>query len=354
MPKVYLSYAPENAAFARRLANDLIQRGFDCRLADHDSAEQFVALREAEFVVVALTTNASKDARVLVTLEAALQSGKRIIALRIGAIEALPKSLKGVLPLDFTNDALYDDNLTVLLEDLVPPPPPAPLLPEEIQLALASENPHKRKQGIEMLGGMRQELDADIRDLAQQTLRDLAFKDPESSLKSLARTTLQLFDADLKRQTGPLEEVVVVEDAPEREVVVAAALHEIRAVTAPLISRRVPVWGSNEWWLLPIVGAVLALIQAVLARELMVILPIAAVWIVLPWFNVVVRDEGRMEWKMPAPLIGNAVVALVIALIMLVIASVIGNLSKEHFAGSLALSVLYGAFIGWASTLYKH
>lgn len=354
MQHVYLTYASEDLAFARRLMGDLTHHNIQCTLADSDSPEQFEALAQADVVLVALTTAAARDARVLATLDAATKSQKRIIALRTGVVAEQPKALKGMLPLDFSDDELYEGSLITLLEDLQPPEPPQPLLPPNIQTALDSDDPNRRKQGIEMLGALRQNLDPNIREMAQQTLRDLAFKDPEGGLKGLARNTLQLFDADSKAQTEPEEaedSLAVVEDntEPGREALEAAQpIHMAGQIGG------VPIWATNDWWYLPIVGALLSLLHALLANELLVVVSTASVWIILPWFNVLVRDGGRMDWKMPGPLIGNAVVALVVSLLALGLGQLVGRIRWDDFLAAVGVATINGGYIGWMSSLYKH
>lgn len=349
--QVFVIYAPENTPFVQRLAEDLKSHQVACVLAAKDTHEEIEAFKNAPVVLVALSMAATKDARVLALLDTAVQHQKRIIALRIGPIEELPRALKGVLPLDFSNEEFQEENVLTLLEDLIPPAPPTPLLPTDIQSSLDHEDPIQRKHGIEQLGAIRHQLDADVRELALQTLRDLAFKDPESTIKALAHNTLQLFSTDIEETTEeaiPIEpHLLPIED--EDTLVV-----ETPPMPAPTtMPKMVPVWSTGPWRLSAIMGVFLALLHAYIGQNIASGLPIGLVWIVLPWLNIAIRDNGRLEWKMPGPLVGNIAVALVLGLVGVGLGLLVGGLAFLDIIALLAFNILYGGLIGWLSTLYS-
>lgn len=349
--QVFVIYAPENTAFVQRLAGDLRPHQVECILAAKDSQDEIDVFKNAPVVLVALSMAATKDARVLALLSTAIQRQKRIIALRIGPIEELPKALKGVLPLDFSNEELQEENILTLLEDLIPPAPPSPLLPSNIQSALDHENAIQRKHGIEQLGAIRHQLDADVRELALQTLRDLAFKDPEATIKALAHNTLQLFSTDTEEAT---EEVVPIESSPL--IIEDDDAPVVEPAPAPVSSGMpimVPVWNTSPWRLSAIMGVLLALLHAYIGQNIASGLPIGLVWIVLPWLNIAIRDNGRLEWKMPGPLVGNIAVALVLGLAGVGLSLLVGGLAFLDIIALLAFNILYGGLIGWISTLYS-
>lgn len=348
--QVFVVYAPEDGSFVQRLATNLKQHQIDCVLAATDSQAEIEAFQETHIVIIALSMAAAKDARVLTMLDTAIQYQKRVIALRIGPIEELPKALRGVLPLDFSDEDLHEENIFTLLEDLTPPPPPpTPVLPPELQAALSHEDAMQRKRGIEQLGMIRHQLDADLHEIALQTLRDIAFKDPEAMIKALAHNTLQLFSSDTDTSTETIEPIEPPPMLIEPDEPPSSYPGPATDTPPPLL----PIWATSPWRLSALMGVGLALLHAYIGQDIAVGLPIGLVWIVLPWLNIAIRDNGRLEWKMPGPLIGNIGVALVLGLVGVGVGVVVGNLAVLDIIALLALSVLYGGLIGWLSTLYS-
>lgn len=347
--QAYLVYAPQDSAFAQKLSSDLHKNGIRC--IPTASEEQLEVLAPDTPVIIALSSAATKNAEMRTILEYIVQSQNRIITLRVGPVDQLPKVLRGVLPLDFSHPDSYDDSLLTLLEDLAPPTTHDPLLPGEIQAALASPDAQLRMQGIEMLGNLHSELNDDSRELALQILRDMAFKDPDSSINHLARSTLQLLStpattadtAPLGQDTAPLAHPPTPPPAPEPRPL--QTTRSENRVTLPL-------WQTSQWWSLPVLGVFLALMHGLLARDIFLVLPVVAVWIILPWLNVQIRDGGKLDWRMPGPLVGNGVIALILALVGLGISIVLSDVETVDFLGILVLSVAYGTLIGWLSALY--
>ncbi|NDJ84945.1 MAG: TIR domain-containing protein [Chloroflexi bacterium] len=345
--KTYLAYVPEDTAFAKKLTNDLQTHNIEVVWSATDSEAELQALRETPTVLVALSEASVHDARVLTTLKAAAKLKARIIGLRIGTVDELPDELKGVLPLNFTSDEDYQDSLDTLLDDLKPPSSPNPILPNNLQERLESNNPAERRQAIEEIGQIRNELDESVHALAQQLLRDIAFRDPESSVKSVARTILQLLGTSGEAQSATPQEPV--------------AAHSPAAPTTPpteapsaVVSQgmlNVPLWNTLQWWSLPIVGVLLAVLQALAVRKVAFALPLALVWILLPWLNVTIRDGGRLDWKMPGPVIGTGGIALLLGGIGIGIGTLLEDLETLDVVTALGLSILYGGFIGWLSSM---
>lgn len=363
--QAYIVYAPEDSAFARKLANDLDEEGVRPILADKDTDEQFAELQQSTAILVALSTYAVQDARVLSTIEAVQHIDVPVITLRIGSVDEIPQGLKGILPLDFSDDEAYEDSFATLLEDLHPPEPSEPILPESIRIALASDDTANRKEGIEKLRKMRDDLDDDVRTLAEQVLRNLVFKDPEASVKSLARATLQLFnqadnEADLQlAKTAPaLPKLPSTEQQRVDEISTTKSTTAPKAVMEQGPRSVVPIWYTPQWWMLPIAGVILALLQAILVAEetqdiIAIVLPIGLSALLLPWLNIVIRDRGNLAWEMPGPLIGNGVAATLLGIIGLGIGAVIGNsLETKDLIALLLITAIYGIGIGWVSSLY--
>lgn len=361
--QAYIVYAPEDSKFAKQLASDLDAEGIRAILAEKDTDEQFAELQKSTAVLVALSTHAVQDARVLSTIEAVKHIDIPVIALRISTVDKIPQPLKGILPLDFSDQEAYEDSFATLLEDLNPPEPSEPILPESIRIALESDDISERKHGVELLGKMRKELDDNVRAVAEQVLRDLIFKDPEASVKSMARTTLQLFnqpdDAEHPQLAKTAPAYQSPPSTPERKP--ASESHPNAAASQTLIDAPrsvIPLWYSRQWWLLPIAGVVLALLQGVLVAKttediVAVVLPIGISALLLPWLNIVIRDGGNLAWEMPGPLIGNGVAAGILGLIGLGIGAVIeNNLETKDFIALLLVTIIYGIGIGWISSLY--
>lgn len=360
--QAYIVYAPEDSKFAKQLASDLDAEGISAILAEKDTDEQFAELQKSTAVLVALSTYAVQDARVLSTIEAVKHIDIPVIALRISMVDKIPQPLKGILPLDFSDQEAYEDSFATLLEDLHPPEPSEPILPESIRIALESDDISERKHGVELLGKMRKEFDDKVRAVAEQVLRDLIFKDPEASVKSIARTTLQLFNQPdavghpQLAKTAPAYQTPSTEQKSASEVRSKATPSRQTLINAP--RSVIPLWYSRQWWLLPIAGVVLALLQGVLVAKttediVAVVLPIGISALLLPWLNIVIRDGGNLAWEMPGPLIGNGVAAGILGLIGLGIGAIIeNNLETKDFIALLLVTIIYGIGIGWISSLY--
>ena len=347
---VYITFAPEDMGFVQQLSKDLEQHEVDYTVGSQDSTVEFEGLQKANTILAVLSEAAINNLRVLATLEAAVEMNYHLIALRIGSISEMPSVLKGILPLNFSDDN-YEDAFETLLEDLSLSDQTLLLLPEDIWSALHSSERQELMRGIELLGSRRHEFDSDGREYAQQLLRDFAFRDSDTTVRNLARTTLQLFGTDEPKTTPlPIKEIrEEIDFDPDKTDRIDKSELSGKAETRQYSQ----IWTTDEWRYLPIFGALLALVYGWVVDELIIVVPIFLVWLVLPTFNSLIRGNSDMEWVMPAPLIGNGIVALILAGIGTFIGALIDSDYTVEIFPIILLAVSQGVLIGWVSTLYK-
>lgn len=364
---VYLLYSYEDAEFAEKLSEDLVAHGVEHARADRNTDERFSALHKAEKVIVVLSNHVLSDVRVLSTLSAAHDIKTDIIALRIGQVDSMPKQLKGIFPLDFSNPRHYDEALETLLEDIAPSQlnyEPAPAyLPVEVQGVLDNlelSSLKQRRSAIETLGHYRDEEDQLLRHRAKDALGELVFKEKDGNLKRLASITLQSFDGE--RETAleieppePDKFVADLPDGDEFEVEDVAILQTAEPITHGAGLLQLPtqeIWQTQNWLIQThVVGIISALVLIGLLNMMGLGLALGLVYIGLAWFNVQIRANGDFVWHMPGPMIGNGLLGLILSLIGAGIGSVIDEQSFNTSLGIVVLSVTNGAFIGWLSTL---
>ena len=342
--RVYIIFVSEDLDFVQQLSQDLDQYNIDYTLGRQDTTADFDRLQKANTILAVLSEAAVNDMRFLATLEAATEMRRHLLALRISSISEMPSILKGVLPLNFSNVDNYEDVFETLLEDLSTSTQ-TQLLPEDIWEALHSSERQELIRGIELLGSRRQEFDSDEREYAQQLLRDFAFRDSDTIVRNLARTTLQLFGTD-EPKTTPIPVKDILKEAgfdPDQ----TDRLNKNELAAKAKSRQTFPIWMSNEWRYLPIFGALLALAYAWVADEIIVIIPLFLVWLILPAFNTWIRGNSDMEWVMPAPLIGNGIVALILAGIGIFVGALIDSDYVVEILPIILLTVLQGVFIGW-------
>lgn len=348
MTQVFLVYAPDDQSFAERLADDLRAQDLAISAGDSDSNEQFAALHRATHVIVVLSEAALKDTQVISTLSTASDLKQKVVAVRTGPTKTMPRQLKGI-PLDFSDPDQYQDSFDALMDDLRPPVKQVPVLPEEIQKALHSDNPVARKDAVNALGMLRNSENLDVRDLAEQTLRDLAFKDPESNIKALARSTLQLFQGTgLEVDTPQLGTLI-----PEPVSIPLTPPHA--AKTAPIAKAKIrdtqPIWKSSQWSAVPVFGIVISILGAWAADNITYAIAGILVWLLLPYLNVIIRDGGRMEWHMPGPVIGGVIIGLILSIVGAIIGLIVGEAEGVDIIIAAVSGSVSGGFIGWLSTL---
>lgn len=351
MTQIYLVHSTDDAAFAERLAADLKAEGLDVPIGDPDTNAQFAALHRATHVIVVLSEAALKDPQLISTLSTTTDLKQKVVAVRTGPIKTMPRQLKGI-PLDFSDAETYHDSFEALMDDLKPPVKQEPVLPEEIQAALRNDDPVARRDAVSALGMLRNSHDLDVRDLAEQTLRDLAFKDPESNIKAVARSTLQLFQG-----MTPETDIPQIITHPAEAVTSEAATESSPspAVQQPSVAQTVntiALWKSPQWKIVPAFGLVIAILEGLAGQNIGYAIAGGLVWLVFPYLNVVIRDGGRMEWDMPAPVVAGSLIGLVFGIIGMPIGSLFNGVEGMDVVIAAVSGSVSGGFIGWLSSLH--
>lgn len=360
MSSVYLLYSVEDSEFANRLSQDLTAAGVKHARADMGTDERFSALHQADYVIVVLSPTAITDPRVLATLSAATEIHTELIAVRVGEIKEMPKYLRGVIPLDFSQPDRYEEALDTLLDDLQPnrtgAPPTGPLaLPEDVVQELdnlQAATPQQKQTLIEELATYATASNSETRAAAEQALRDIAFKEKNASLKRLAGTALQMFNQPRAK---------VIDSQPPRPTGMVATMtgdgqnETVEAAPTAIASQEgqlVELWQTREWYWVLVWGAILAVLHGIVAGSTPVAVGIGAVFAGLWWLNIQIRAGGAFRWEMPGPLVGNYALGAVIAVIATGIAWIFSSLAVIGFLAMFVLGGVYGALIGWLSTLY--
>ena len=349
MTQIYLVHSIEDAAFAERLAADLKAQGLDVPIGDPDSNAQFAALHRATHVIVVLSEAALKDPQLISTLSTTSDLKQKVVAIRTGPVKTMPRQLKGI-PLDFSDPEAYQDSFEALMDDLKPPIKQEPRLPEEIQAALRNEDPVARRDAVTALGMLRNSHNLDVRDLAEQTLRDLAFKDPESNIKAMARSTLQLFQGMTPENDIPQISPHPPAAESPTETPPVSAPPPVQAVTDKH-AKTMPLWKSPQWKIVPAFGLVIAILVALAGEDIGYAIAGGLVWLIFPYLNVVIRDGGRMEWDMPAPVIAGILIGLALGIIGMLIGAIFGGVKGFDIAVAAVSGSVSGGFIGWLSSL---
>ncbi len=346
MTQIYLVHSTEDATFAQRLAADLKAQGLDVPIGDPDTNAQFAALHRATHVIVVLSEAALKDPQLISTLSTTADLKQKVVAVRTGSVKTMPRQLKGI-PLDFSDPEAYQDSFEALMDDLKPPIKQEPVLPEEIQAALRNEDPVARRDAVTALGMLRNSQNLDVRDLAEQTLRDLAFKDPESNIKAMARSTLQLFQGMTPENDIPQ----ISPHTPTPETPTAPATTPIPPVPADKHTKTMPLWKSPQWKIVPAFGLTIAVLLALAGEDIGYAIAGGLVWLIFPYLNVVIRDGGRMEWDMPAPVIAGILIGLVLGIIGILIGALFDGIEGSDVVIAAVSGSVSGGFIGWLSSL---
>jgi hypothetical protein len=366
--KVYIVYAADDSQFVEKLCTDLKDNGFKPQKTLPAVADLSTTIVKTDIVLVVLSDAITDDPTMIDYIERIKDHASQLIALRVGKVASMPESLRGTLPLDFSNQTQYDDSLETLVEDLEPPTvklPRAQLLPGNIQEGLQSDLPQERLNAIQHISEIRTELDDNQRNYVEAQLRRIAFRDENGSVKTMARSTLQLLNAPTPASSpSPLLEdedtervllpASVQDDALSETTQPTPAPNTTSATQQPAQPRPDLLVYSNFWWLLPIYGVLLALIQSALQRDALIGLPTALVWLTLPWFNLTIRDSGQLDWKMPGPLIANGVFGLIIAIVGGVLVLLLSDIEVLDFLLIGLLGTMYGLLIGWLSSLYAY
>lgn len=368
MMKVFIAYTQENAQFVNKLHNDLTTRHFDVQTTLPHLDNITTEIARTDVVLIVLSDTLITDAAMLVYIETLKETERQIILLRVGAVSELPSVLGGLLPVNFSDENDYTESLDTLIEDLEPPTMKLPRetpLSNELDNMLNSDVAQDRADAIQRIGDKHTELDENQLQYVEEQLRRIAFRDENRGVKMIARSTLQLLSGQSSNTqiTEPaLEEAAtekIVPPSPQEappitiqptnpEQIVQHATSE-QSSMHPI---KTMVVYSISWRLLPVFGILLALIQATIHRNALLGLPTALVWLIVPWFNVAIRDGGQLDWKMPGPLVGNGIIGLILGLLGSVLVLILSGLEMLDFMLITVLGMLYGIAIGWLSSLY--
>ncbi len=194
---------------------------------------------------------------------------------------------------------------------------------------------------------LRNSQNLDVRDLAEQTLRDLAFKDPESNIKAMARSTLQLFQGMTPENDIPQ----ISPHTPAPETPTAPASTPTPPVPADKHAKTMPLWKSPQWKIVPAFGLTIAVLLALAGEDIGYAIAGGLVWLIFPYLNVVIRDGGRMEWDMPAPVIAGILIGLVLGIIGMLIGALFDGIEGSDVVIAAVSGSVSGGFIGWLSSL---
>lgn len=349
---IYLVFKETDIPFAKKLSKDLKEHHIQHKPVNLKKDDRLTALDSASYIIAVLSAESITDETMLSTMKVALELNKQLIGVRIGQLPFVPEFLKGLLPLNFSDEALYDDMLATLVEDLAPPTAPRPILPLQLQNVLENldrVSVDERRNAVKALSDLRKTSDAVIREAALQGLRDIAFKDADTSVKRMAGAALQSFN-DKQRAS-------VIEAAPPAPDTFVANLE---GDTTPLVSSspvsmlgssRPEVWQTRQWYIAGVIGSLASVVHGILADSTSIALALLAVTIGLTVFNVLIREEGNFVWEMPGPLIGNAGLGMVLALFGGLIGITLQGTTLVAFVAMVVLGGLYGLLIGWVATL---
>lgn len=360
--QVYFIYAPEDESFVVQLSNDLRENGFKVSLNPSDNMLENAVSTDA--ILTPLSESSTTNPVFVAQLEPVSKSPAQVIVLRTSTIREVPEALKGILPLDFSSKDGYADALQTLIEDLEPPTVKieyVSVLPRNIETLINSSNPDDRLLAIQHISNGRAQFTDEQLELAERLLRDLVFKDNNSNVKQVARVTLQLLGTPpapppaIAEVPPPDEqdtlEIVTATSPPAIELPDDATPIIIRAADGRVAKTQLLVF-SQQWWLLPIAGAVLALSNAIYQETALGAVPTGLVWLVLPWFNVLIRDGGRFDWKLPGPIVGNGIVGTILSLIGTIIVAALGAANGLDVVAFLVSGTIYGVLIGWMSAFH--
>jgi hypothetical protein len=109
------------------------------------------------------------------------------------------------------------------------------------------------------------------------------------------------------------------------------------------------LWQTNRW--LPILvglAVITGVLAALISGDFLYLIPIVVTGLVLPPFNIWIRQNGAMEW--PRPVVGNAAVALVLGGAIALGLSLVAE-SAVYLLVNLALCLIFGMFTGWLSSI---
>ncbi|MCI0710381.1 MAG: toll/interleukin-1 receptor domain-containing protein [Chloroflexi bacterium] len=349
---IYLVFKEIDIPFAKRLSTDLQKHHIQHKPVNLKQDDRLTALETASFIIAILSPQSITDETMLATLKVAVELHKNLIAVRIGQLPFVPDFLRGILPLNFTDEELYDDMLATLVDDLAPPTTPRPILPLQLQNVLENLDRvslEERRNTVKALSELRATADVVVREAAQQGLRDIAFKDSDTTVKRMAGAALQSFNDEQRKsviEAEPPKPDSFVANLDTRDAPVVSA-SPVSLLSLP----KKELWRTRQWYIAGVLGSAAAVGHGFVADSVSVALALLMVTVGLTWFNVKIREGGNFVWEMPGPLIGNTGLGIVLALIGGLIGIIFQETTLAVFIVLLVLGGLYGLLIGWLATL---
>jgi len=344
MTKVYIANTASDRSFVERLSKDLEAADVPHWFDDGSATDEQILkqLQESSHLLVVLSPEMMTDERVLGALEGGKQFKLERIALRRAPMETLPPQIRGILPLNAVDDEAYATSLETLIHDLnLVPAEPEPELPERILTALYSDNPELRRNAIQEMAIYRNQGEA-LRELVLDELNAAIFRERDSSIKTLLRTTVQAF----KITTGNLPDLML---PSKDELAVQAGGDAVIIQTNEILF----FWNSSRWHVIwAVLGVIVAIIAFVAGGHWAYLIPVLMVTLILPHLNIIIRKGGEFEWEMPGPLIGNTIIAIILgsgSALLLMLA--IEDLSATYYVVNTVLGIALGVAIGWMSSL---
>lgn len=359
MTHAYLVFASEDLSFAQRLSADLTAHNISHLLLDQTQDISAAEYADFSHAIVILSEQTAQNAEVINALKRLDPFQPEFIALRVGPVKDFPDVLKQVLPLDFSHTDQYQESLATLLEDLLPAKPVV-LLPPELLDKLESSHVEDRRQAIQHMRDLYKDSSPEGKELIEEKLRNIVFRDSESGIKMMARAVLQALsqlseptEVPTPSTSEPLPSPIIVEILPDAEETIQEAPAVAPAVRSRPAGEKTfqPVWQTSLWTKLPGIGVFLGFGAALLAQDWITGITIAVIWFVLPSVNLIVRDGGRFEWEMPQVFIGNSLIGFFIGLLGTIVGIVVAEMEGTVALATILLSVFYSGAIGWLSTV---
>ncbi|MFP4321124.1 MAG: toll/interleukin-1 receptor domain-containing protein [Anaerolineales bacterium] len=343
MPYIYIACAPEDKDTAHQLQQDLHTRNIEAWYDDGTADEPTLMseLEKSTHLVAILSPQLMLYPNALAAMEHARQQALNTLAMRIAPIEKMPPQLPGILPLDASNEAAYQDALETLLEDLaIEPAVPEPELPNDVLTALYSDDVEVRRNAIQALGAYRT-AEPELREKAQEELNALVFREQNGSLRALVQAMAKSFDAGEQAPDPKL---------PSKEELAEQA--KGRAVNIEQ-TRDIYLWQTTRWHVLLVALAlVLSSAMVLIGSNPLYSVPLLLVGFVLPQFNIMIRQDGAYEWHMPGPLVGNlALAVLIVGLAGGLLVLLVESISPTLIGVEIILGAGYGLLVGWLSSL---
>ncbi len=340
MPYVYITCAPDHLATAQQLSQDLSAHNIPNWFDDSTAAEDtlFSELEKSTHLIAVLSPQLITYPNALAAMEHARQQDLTRLAIRIAPVEALPPQLAGILPLNASTPEAYQNALDTLLEDLaIQPEEPDPELPNDLLTALYSDNVEIRRNAIQSLATYR-DAEPEMRELAKQELNSLVFREQNSSVRALVQAIARTFDTD--RPQDPVAPANMA--PPETQAAPTAKIREIY------------LWQTTRWHvLLAALALLLSSVMVIVGGNPLYSVPLLLLGLVLPQFNIMIRRDGKFNWEMPGPVIGNTLLSLVIVGLAgaLLLALAGDDLNAAFIGVEAVLGLGYGALVGWLSSL---